>query len=133
MENYLITYKPYSNPNKFNPNANWSQRTKKKLIVNQTYSERVFYDCWKRNTKKRIIPQKLIRIKGKKYFIDFYIPFLKLAIEIDGGYHKLITTKDKKRDENLLLNKGIQTLRFTNEKILLDSKTIILNILATGV
>lgn len=127
----MITYKPYSNPNKLSPNATWMQRTKKKLILNQTHEERVFYDAFKRMYKMKILPQKVIRIKGKRFFLDFYIPSRKLAIEIDGGYHVLIRHKDATRDEFLLKAKNISTKRFTNQQVIENPNKCIID--ATGV
>ncbi len=128
--NNLITYKPYSNPNKGNPNATWVQKNKKKLILKQTKAERVFYDAFKRKFKMKIVPQKVIRINGRRFFLDFYIPSKKLAIELDGKYHLGIKEKDYIRDFILLQEKKITTKRFTNEQVLENPFKCILE--ATG-
>lgn len=39
----------------------------------------------------KFIHQALFYVCGKIYFLDFYIPSKKLAIEIDGDYHSSIT------------------------------------------
>lgn len=128
----MIKYRPYSNPNTFNPNANWKQRTKKRLILNQTYAERVFYDVYETNFSPRIIPQKIIRVPGYVYFIDFYIPKFKIAIEIDGGYHQTQKEKDAARDERLLDYRNILTVRLTNEEVLIDCFNKIMGIFELG-
>jgi very-short-patch-repair endonuclease len=57
-------------------------------------------------------------IKGNAFIIvDFFIPKLKLAIEIDGGYHK--TAEQNRKDEwkdAYLLSRGIRVVRFTNDE-----------------
>lgn len=47
---------------------------------------------------------------------DFYIEHLKIIIEVDGGYHKDITEKDKNKDM-IWGRKGITTFRITNEEV----------------
>lgn len=111
-------YLPFSNPKKINPNAPWWAKTKKRLILNQTSQEILFYQTIKSlYPKLKILPQKTLKANGKRYFLDFYIPRIKLAIEIDGDYHKKRTKEDSERDYNLLTKKSINTLRFTNTQI----------------
>ena len=55
------------------------------------------------------------------YIADFYCHKAKLIIEVDGGIHN--SPENKLYDEhrnNQLLEEGIATLRFTNEKILYE-------------
>jgi len=52
------------------------------------------------------------------YVLDFYCADLKLAIELDGGQHN--TNEGKQHDkarEVFLRSQGIETLRFTNDKM----------------
>ena len=53
-----------------------------------------------------------------QYILDFYNPFLCLAVEVDGGYHteKHIITKDKMRDVHLL-ESGVFVFHVTNDQI----------------
>ena len=51
----------------------------------------------------------------KSYIVDFYIPALRLAIEVDGPSHNSQKKYDSKRTE-LLATKGIKVLRFKNEE-----------------
>jgi very-short-patch-repair endonuclease len=36
-----------------------------------------------------------------RYIVDFYAPSLRLVVEVDGGYHRLRTTADARRDREL--------------------------------
>ena len=51
------------------------------------------------------------------HILDFYCPFLKLAIELDGDYHYHMEMPDRdwKRDVELQEKYGIKTLRFENK------------------
>src|SRR3990172_7927321 len=51
------------------------------------------------------------------YVIDFYCPERRVAIEIDGGYHKLASSRtyDKYR-EKYISAFNIKIVRFNNEK-----------------
>ncbi len=61
------------------------------------------------------------------YFVaDFYCHQAKLIIEIDGGYHLLPQQfqYDKQRDTELE-NFGLKVLRFTNERVFLDTEKVV--------
>ena len=65
----------------------------------------------------RVEQQVYFRIHGRSYFLDFYIPEKKLAIEIDGAYHKTRRETDKRRDMDF--NKiGIRTIRISASSVL---------------
>ncbi len=58
-------------------------------------------------------------IKGGYYaIVDFFIPKLKLAIEVDGGYHDepRQKKKDDYRDNWLRTVRGVEVLRLTNKQ-----------------
>jgi hypothetical protein len=61
-----------------------------------------------------------VNINNKIYFIDFYEPTFKIAIELDGyNYHekdKKQIAKDKKRERDLVSN-GFKVLRFTGSEV----------------
>lgn len=62
-----------------------------------------------------IVIQNHLRVPGQKgslYYLDYYIPELKLAIELDSDLHK--DDKDKVRDKYLLEKLGIKTFRIRN-------------------
>ena len=48
--------------------------------------------------------------------VDFFVPSLNLAIEIDGPCHD--PEMDRIKDEQFTRTRGIEVLRFTNEEIL---------------
>ena len=87
-------------------------------LSKMTSSEKYAYKIMK-NHNIVFAAQKVIHYDiGKFYILDFYVPSIKSAIEIDGGYHldeeRIIA--DKLRDANILA-KGIKTVRFTNEDV----------------
>ena len=51
------------------------------------------------------------------YVVDFYAPSIRLAVEIDGGQHAVITAADEART-NLLLSRGMAVLRFWNSDVM---------------
>lgn len=65
----------------------------------------------------RYIKQYVVKTPRKKYYIDIYIPSLRLAIEVDGKYH--FTDTQKRLDSNrsaCLRKQGISVSRITNAK-----------------
>ena len=66
-----------------------------------------------------------------QYILDFYCPALKLAIELDGNYHYNTANSehDMDRDEDLLNDYGIQTLRFENKIVFEQPQTIVDSVL----
>jgi very-short-patch-repair endonuclease len=60
-----------------------------------------------------------------KYFLDFYCPEARLAIELDGGEHGFPERrqKDAVRDEFLKAN-GIKVLRFWNRYLLAELRSV---------
>lgn len=61
-----------------------------------------------------------------KYILDFYIPSKMICVEIDGGYHlqRDNMVYDIKRDSRLR-KVGIETLRLTNEDVMMQSGKLI--------
>lgn len=64
------------------------------------------------------IAQCPFQVEGRTYFADFYIPALKLVVEIDGSGHDSPQQfyYDRERDA-LLESIGISTLRITNREV----------------
>jgi very-short-patch-repair endonuclease len=55
----------------------------------------------------------------KGYVADFYAHEIKLAIEVDGGYHNEKVQKLYDNDrEDVLAENGVIVLRFTNEEVI---------------
>ena len=49
---------------------------------------------------------------------DFSLPEQHLIIEVDGAYHERVREQDRIKDERFLRERGIRTLRLTNEQVL---------------
>jgi very-short-patch-repair endonuclease len=62
----------------------------------------------------------------KKYAPDFYAHELKLAIELDGGYHndKVQKLYDKDREE-IITSYQIVVLRFINEEVIYNIESVL--------
>lgn len=65
------------------------------------------------------------------YIVDFYIPRWKLIIEVDGKYHENQVEYDRKRDSDLA-RIGFKTLRFTNDRVLVDLEAVVSEIQANA-
>ena len=94
-------------------------KRKDNLIKNATKSELIFKELLDNNNIYYMFQKGFIQ--GKNYVIvDFYLPKLKLCIELDGGYHE--TEKQIKRDlnkDNYLINeRKFKVLRIKNEDVL---------------
>ncbi len=64
------------------------------------------------------------------FILDFYCMEYKIAIEIDGGYHKKYLQTQEDQERTILLNlMGIKVIRFTNEEVLENSSWVIQQII----
>ena len=61
--------------------------------------------------------QVFFMISGNSYFLDYYLPKYKIAIEIDGKYHKIRKIEDKERDMHFS-DVGIRTIRISSKDVL---------------
>lgn len=82
---------------------------------------------WDRIRKRKINGHKFRRqysVGG--FIIDFYSPDLKMAIEVDGGYHLEYDQKiyDEER-QRILESIGIKILRFTNDEVFSDINHVV--------
>ena len=61
------------------------------------------------------------------YILDFYCPQLHLCIELDGAPHYTIqgSENDLQREEWLLQEHGIRTIRFENKDIFINHEGVI--------
>jgi very-short-patch-repair endonuclease len=101
-----------------------------RLIENQTESEKVFKALLKSANIEYDFQSIFWFRKGKGlsfYILDFYIPSLNLAIEIDGGYHN--TEEQKKLDKNrtnvITKYSELKLIRFSNKEVLEDNQGVI--------
>ena len=89
---------------------------RRQLRQNMTEAESIL---WERVRAKRLG----IKVKRQygigPYVLDFYIPKVKLAIEVDGGIHQRPEVKEKDINRDTFLKRnGIEVCRFTNDEIL---------------
>jgi len=101
----------------------------KDLRKNQTPAE---FKLWNLLRGRKLKGLKFRRQHPVKplFILDFYCMKYKIAIEVDGGYHKksLQTQVDKER--TFLLNlMGIKVIRFTNEDVMENSCWVIQQII----
>lgn len=91
----------------------WVLENSIRMMENPTRAESLFEDYLK---SKKVVYEKQVffRINGKSYFLDFFIPSKKLAIELDGGYHKKQKDYDMKRNKDFQ-SIGICTMRLPNK------------------
>lgn len=90
----------------------------KRMRKNPTSSEKRAKAILKANN----IPFKE-QVPFKYYILDFIISNRLLVLEIDGGYHKERSEKDKKRDD-FCKNLGLKVLRIKNENVETVAKRI---------
>lgn len=85
--------------------------------AHKSYMESTFSEYISHNFKVFVEQEKHVTVtlnnKVKNYFIDFFLPQQKVAIELDGTQHKLTVAEDALRDQLLLNQLGIQTIRVT--------------------
>lgn len=109
------------------------------LRKNQTEAEKNFWNKLRRKVGKlKVYRQKPILVmyednKIERYVIaDFYFPFWKLIVEVDGSVHENIEVLKLDREkEKLLRNAWYSIIRFSNEEILSDSEKAIEKIVAS--
>lgn len=92
--------------------------TKKKL---KAYARRMRNNPTNSEEKARVLLKKARipfrqQVPFKYYILDFIISNRLLVLEVDGGYHKERTLKDKKRDE-FCKKMGLKVLRIQNENV----------------
>jgi len=80
---------------------------------------------WESVRGKKVLGLKFRRQYGiENYILDFYIPSLRIAIEIDGGVHQIESVREKDLNKDTFLKEnGIEVIRFTNDELLNDLNT----------
>ena len=106
----------------------------RELRQQETPAEKIL---WKHLRNRSLFNKKFLRqcpisvqstVKGNIYYIpDFYCHEAKLVIEADGSIHNLKKDYDKNRDE-VLSELGLTILRFENDEILNDIKSVLTKI-----
>ena len=96
--------------------VDWINETSVKLLVERNKAELLAGQILKQYVNE-VHEQVFFRIAGRSYFLDYYLPKYKIAIEIDGGYHKIRKIEDKERDTNFR-NIGVRTIRIKSKDVL---------------
>lgn len=84
------------------------------LLARSTDAEKVCYNILT-SLGYKVIKQQPVFTGSKVYYLDLYIPKLRLAIECDGAYH--YTPNQKRKDNNRsagLRRLGIHVYRLSN-------------------
>jgi very-short-patch-repair endonuclease len=108
------------------PYTREARRYAKELRNNRTKTELIIWDLIK---KKQLGVEFHRQVPMLHYVVDFYCHEIMLAIEIDGLYHSQIAQQfyDSER-QNLLEQKGVSFLRFSNDQIQDNIKHVMLEI-----
>jgi len=86
----------------------------KYLRKNMTDAEKKLWKECLRNCKIRVLRQRPIDC----YIVDFYIPKIKLVIEVDGMIHNEKDIKEYDKQRTLFLELyGLKVIRFTNDEV----------------
>ena len=116
MKNRHLISGPYTLP--YNPELTTRA---KKMRQNMTAAERKIWFGLLSDFKYKVMRQKII----DNYIVDFYIPKLKLIIEIDGASH---FTKEGLYYDHIrtavLESYNLKILRFTNNEIVQNFKSV---------
>jgi very-short-patch-repair endonuclease len=112
------------NPHKVSPRI---KRFALENIDNATKAERTLL-----NVLREVLPRHKLKVcfqyPAECYIVDFYIPRVRLAIEVDGPYHLFRGKKDAQRTR-ILRRAGIRVVRFTNEEVEADIPSVVHRIL----
>lgn len=115
------------------------KQTARDLRKKQTQAEKMLWENLRRKIwKLKVYRQKPIFVMKEdndfeRYIIsDFYFPYWKVIVEIDGDIHnsKDIYELDREK-EKLLLNLWYKILRFTNAEVLYNTGIVIKKIEAS--
>lgn len=91
-----------------------NSRNRQELMANTTDAERCCYNALTA-LGYRVIRQQPVYTGRKTFFLDLYIPKLRLAIECDGGYHYTDTQHRKDNNRSACLRRmGIHVYRLSN-------------------
>ena len=97
--------------------AEWIVRNTERLLKNRLNSELKAASDLRKLTSD-FLEQPFFMIDGRSYFLDFYVPRFRLAIEIDGKSHRGRSQIDKQRDGDFA-SIGIRTIRISANDVLM--------------
>ena len=90
----------------------WKKKLAAKMSRNQTWPEKILWARLRLFKNPRFRKQSILM----GYIADFWCPSAGLVIEVDGSVHLTRKSYDANRDA-VLLQKGIQTMRFTASEV----------------
>jgi very-short-patch-repair endonuclease len=93
----------------------WVNENSIKLLINRNKAEMLAGEELKKHFNE-VHEQVFFRLRGRSYFLDYYLPDYKIAVEIDGEYHKKRKDVDKQRDKDFL-SIGIRTIRISAKDV----------------
>ncbi|MCX6726847.1 MAG: endonuclease domain-containing protein [Candidatus Shapirobacteria bacterium] len=103
---------------RYRDSLTWAARNNRKK---ETEAEKLI---WNQLLRRKNLGVKFVKQKPiDRFILDFYCSNLCLAIEIDGGSHKVKSGRDNLRDKYLKAC-GITTLRFTNKEVINNIKEV---------
>lgn len=94
----------------------WVKATMQRLMHNTVLPERVAANMAARFETKPI-RQAFFMIRKRCYFLDFFLPQYKVAVEIDGSVHRFKKDHDRRRDADFR-SIGIRTIRIKNKDVM---------------
>jgi len=100
------------------------KQRRRELRLNQTEAEKIL---WAQLRSKRFYGVKFFRQYSiGPYILDFCSSILKLAIELDGGQHNELESKDYDLVRSKYLNaKGIEVLRYWDNEVLINMEGVL--------
>jgi len=116
-------------PRSYRPCGSWGRGTQpivKGLVAKRKFAERLVSNMnpaqlalWTWLSAKQLGVRFKPEVVMRGWILDFYCPERKLAVEVDGGYHreKDQRSKDRLRDKVLEEKCGILTLRVTADEV----------------
>lgn len=117
LDNFKLRKKPVKSYTELNEEfVDWVNENSIKLLNNRNKAELKAGEELKKMFKE-VHEQVFFRIYGRCFFLDYYLPSLKLAVEVDGRYHKTRKLEDKQRDADFA-GIGIKTVRISSSKVL---------------
>ena len=94
----------------------WIEENSIHLLISRNKAELLAGDELKKYVSD-VQEQVYFRIEGHSYFLDYYLPKYKIAIEIDGKVHKIRKEEDNERDK-LFSSIGIRTIRIPAKEVM---------------
>lgn len=96
---------------------------RRELRTKSTRHEQLF---WYRVRNNQLGYRFFRQYSAGPYILDFYCPKLRLAVEIDGGYHSERDTMEYDKEREIYLSGlDIKTIRFKNKDVMNNIEKVI--------